>query len=85
MNLVTARDLESADLLALAQLDHNGAHCRSGPPRSQPGRPDPANDRGHAAVADLHLLLTYRPVSSGEHSAGGSAGLHPAVPAAAPG
>jgi len=49
MNVFTARDLEAADLLALAQLDDNGAPCLSGPPRSQPDRPDPANDRGHAA------------------------------------
>jgi hypothetical protein len=48
MNVFTARDLEAADLLALAQLDDNGAPCLSGPPRSQPGRPDPTNDRGHA-------------------------------------
>jgi hypothetical protein len=49
MNAFTANDLEAADLLALARLDDDGGPCSSGLPRSQPGRPDPDNDRGRAA------------------------------------
>jgi hypothetical protein len=41
MNTFTAKDLEAADLLALARLDDDGAPCSGGPPRPQLARPIP--------------------------------------------
>src|SRR5260370_5384710 len=41
MNALAAQDVEAADLLALARLDHDGAPGGCGPPWSQAGRPVP--------------------------------------------
>jgi hypothetical protein len=83
MNVFTPR---AADLLALAQRSMTTARpastARHGPSLAALTQPTTADTpRG----ADLHLLLTHRPEGSGEHTAGGSAGLHPAVPGGAPG
>jgi hypothetical protein len=41
MNTFTAKDLEAADLLALARLDDDGAPCSGGLPRPQLASPVP--------------------------------------------
>jgi len=51
MNAFTAKDLEAADLLALARLDDDGAPCSGGPPRPQLARPVPDMIEGSSTGA----------------------------------
>ena len=76
MNALAAQDIEAADLLALARLD-DGAPGRSGPPWSQPGRPEP----DMIATAQEPMDPRPPPETSGRHGAADRSPGHPPVTA----